>query len=76
METKRAVEKYIEQLTNEERIDPAVNLFESGLLTSLDVLDLIRFVEEMFQFQISDEDVSIETFGTINGIVSLIETHQ
>lgn len=76
MEVRKTVETYIEQLTNEDNINPALNLFESGLLTSLDVLDLIRFVEETFEFQISEEDVSIESFGTINGIIALIEKNK
>ena len=73
MEATEKIAEYITELTNENITDHSMNLFESGLLTSLDVLDLISFIEKTFDFQISEEDVSMESFGSINGIVGLVE---
>ncbi len=73
MNIRETVEKYIQRLTNEADLDHSMNLFESGNLTSLDVLDLISFIEETFALSISDDDISMDSFGSINGIVGLVE---
>ena len=67
------VEKYILKLTNEAELDHSMNLFELGTLTSIDVLDVLSFLEETFNISVSDEDISMENFGSINGIVNLVE---
>lgn len=66
------VEEFILELTNESRLDHSSNLFESGLLSSLDVLDLIIFIESSFDISISDTDATMENFGSIHGIVDFI----
>ena len=45
MAIREEIEKHISELTNNPDIDHSLNLFESGLLTSLDVLDLLAFIE-------------------------------
>jgi acyl carrier protein len=76
MAIRESVANYIKNLTNETITDHSSNLFGDGLLTSLDVLDLISFIEETFEFQISADDADMDSFGTINGIVRLIEKGQ
>jgi acyl carrier protein len=73
MTIREHVANYIKELTNERITDHGANLFGDGLLTSLDVLDLISFIETAFDFQIAPEDADMENFGTIDGIVNLIE---
>lgn len=73
MSTRENIVSYVHSLTNENIADHSANLFENGLLTSLDVLDLISYIEKTFNLQISADDVDMESFGTINGIVSLVE---
>ncbi len=67
------IAKYIRELTHESNIETDCNLFDNGLLTSLDVLDLIDFLEENFKISISEENVDMDSFGTIDNMVSLIE---
>jgi len=67
------VVKYILELTNDQNLDPNMNLFESGTLTSLDILDLLSFIEETFNISFSEDDITMENFGTMNNIVQLIE---
>lgn len=73
MDVNGKVAKYIHTLTNQDNIGGDLNLFESGLISSLDVLDLITFVEEEFKFNISEDDIGVENFGTINCLVAFIE---
>lgn len=73
MTVREDVEKYVLKLTNEPELDHSMNLFESGNLTSLDVLDLLSFIEETFSISVSDDDIGMENLGSINSIVNLIE---
>ena len=73
MAVREEVEKHITELTNEHEIDHAQNLFESGLLTSLDVLDLLSFIENTYNITVSDDDLGIDSFGSIDNMVEYIE---
>lgn len=70
------INNYVIELTGEKVLDHSINLFEHGLLTSLDVLDLITFIEKTFNLKIPEDDISMESFGSINGIVTLVEKLQ
>lgn len=41
------------------------DLFDSGTLDSLDLVELIFFIEERLQVDIFTEDISRETFSTV-----------
>jgi acyl carrier protein len=73
MSVRDRVKEYILELTNEPGIDDSVNLFESGHLTSLDVLDLLCFIEGAFNIVVSDDDLGMDNFGSIDRIVNYIE---
>ena len=74
MSIREQIEDFIVKLTNEPVQDHTMNLFASGrLFSSLDFLDLLAFIEETFNISIPDDDVSIETLGSIDSIVNLIE---
>ncbi|HEY0281060.1 MAG TPA: acyl carrier protein [Rhizomicrobium sp.] len=68
--------RYVEAISNEKGFDPATNLFEAGVLTSLDVLSLVAFLEETFDLSISGDDIDIDHFGTIDGLVALVSAKQ
>ncbi len=73
MAVRKEVEKYITKLTNGHEIDHSLNLFESGFLSSLDVLDLLSFIENTYNITVSDDDLGIENFGSIDSMVKYIE---
>lgn len=72
MDVREAITGYIQRISKEPSFDPKVNLFEYGVLTSLDVLSLVAFLEDTFKLEISGDDIDMETFGTIDGLVSMI----
>jgi methoxymalonate biosynthesis acyl carrier protein len=76
MNVRDTIVDYIEGVANERDFDHSSNLFESGLLTSLDVLSLVAFIEETFALEISGDDIEMETFGTIDGFVAMITAKQ
>lgn len=48
-------------------------LIEKGLLTSLQVMELVMFMEENFGVIIEDDDIVEENFATVNHIAGLVE---
>ena len=69
--------KYIkEELLNneiEEDFDESEDLLGSGILDSLDMVQLIAFVENEFKVAVGPEDMVIENFMTVNHIVNFIQ---
>ena len=49
-------------------------LIERGYLTSLDVLQLVTFLEEELQVEIAPEDVTEQHFQTLESIAALVES--
>lgn len=54
-------------------IEDDENIFESGFVDSSFAIQLVLFVEEEFIIPISDEDLDLANFSTINRIVDFIE---
>ena len=73
MNIKDQLKEYVEELAKQDDIDPSINLFETGLLTSVHVLDLIAYIEEQFGIVISPDDLSIENFGSIDAMVTYVD---
>ena len=78
MDIIRVLEEYIiDELRysdhKEESIDPAENLILNGTVDSLGILKLTGFIENSFNIQITDEDITKENFQSINTIKWFIE---
>ena len=50
------------------------DLVEAEVMDSLGIMKLILFLEENFQIKISDEDLTLENFKSIETIYSLAES--
>ncbi|MDP4181570.1 MAG: phosphopantetheine-binding protein [Bacillota bacterium] len=48
------------------------NIFEKGFVNSLFAMKLLNFVEQEFQIDISDDDIDLKNFSSINNIINLI----
>jgi acyl carrier protein len=68
--------RYIQGISNEGVLDSSANLFESGVLTSLDVLSLVAFIEQTFGLTITGDDIDMDSFGTVDGLVATITRMQ
>jgi acyl carrier protein len=49
------------------------HLFESGVVDSAGVVELIAFVESAFEIRLGDDEVFSEDFTTINGIATIVD---
>lgn len=71
--TRDIIEEVVLELTGEAEVDHAINLFDAGLLTSVDSLDMLAEIEAKFDLSVPDEELTIENFGTIDSMVTLID---
>ena len=68
------IESNLVGLDNDLKIDDDDNIFESGFVDSSVAMQLVIFVEEKFGIQVSDEDLDLINFSTINRIVQFIQS--
>ncbi len=76
MTIQQQLEKFIAQellLGQETTIDPDQSLTSSGIIDSLSLLRIIAFIEDTFQVEIDDTELSPDHFETLNVMVALIE---
>ena len=71
IETK--VRSEIEALAACEISDPDTEIFKTGLLDSLNILNIIVFIENEFSLKINPFDINLDTLGSINRICDYIK---
>ena len=49
------------------------DIFALGLVSSLFTMQLVLFVEQEFEFEVSGEDLDIANFRTVDAIAALVE---
>lgn len=59
-------------LTEGDSLNPEDNLIEEGVLDSLGLFGVIEFIEESFGFEVANEDVVIENFGSVASMAQYI----
>ena len=77
VEIASVIERFIQKQFRIVEAMPALrstHLFESGVVDSAGVVELIAFVEATFKVSLGDDQVFSDDFTTINGISSIIES--
>ncbi|MGB3683472.1 MAG: acyl carrier protein [Rubrobacteraceae bacterium] len=49
-------------------------LIENGVLTSLQTVELVMFMEDRFGIVVEDDELDEETFATVQSIANLVES--
>jgi acyl carrier protein len=68
----RKISEFLGQFISETDIDPDVNLFDSGLVNSLFAMQLLLYVEQEFDLQITNEDLDIKNFRSLNALTDFV----
>ena len=61
-----------ENVTGSRDIPDDYPLIENGVLTSLQTVELVMFMEDRFGIEVEDEELNEETFGSIRSIAELV----
>jgi acyl carrier protein len=59
---------------NDEKLDEDLSFQESGILDSTGFLELITFVEEKFELEISDRELIPENFDSLRKISGFVQS--
>jgi acyl carrier protein len=54
-------------------LDENTDLFESGIIDSMGVIELVSFIEERYDVSLDAKQMSADNFKTVNSILSLIQ---
>lgn len=73
MEVKDKVKKFLARFIGSKEIGDDDNIFAMGIVNSLFAMQLVIFVEQEFNIAITNEELDIDNFSTINAMCSLIE---
>ncbi len=49
------------------------NLLANGIMDSLGILKLVSFIEQKFDVQVPDEDITVQNFRSLKDIASYLE---
>lgn len=63
-----------EQLNIDQPVDGDTELFSSGLLDSVSMVNLITFIEEKSRVIVQPGDVTLENFDSISRIVAYVRS--
>lgn len=70
---RKIILKYINNnLLSEEKVDYQTELFDSGLLDSIALMELVVFIDHEFNVKIEDYEIIDRNSNTVNKIVKLI----
>ena len=61
-----------DNVTGGREVRPDEPLIENGVLTSLQTVELVTFLEERFDIIVEDEEFDEENFGSVEAIASLV----
>jgi len=66
----------VDQNIQKESIEPDEDILSLGIIDSLGMLKLTKFIEKKFGIEITDEDLEIDNFNNLNNFKKLIESKQ
>ncbi|MFC8274221.1 acyl carrier protein [Streptomyces sp. NPDC057271] len=69
---KPAIHGFLAQFFGEHRLDDDDDIFATGFVNSLFIMQLVLFVEGEFGFTVEDEDLEMANFNTVAAIDSFI----
>ncbi|PKQ44144.1 acyl carrier protein [Confluentibacter flavum] len=75
MEINDALETFIKQEIIEEKLDNLSHdedLLSTGLIDSMGIMRIVRFIEKRFNMEIPFEDMTFDNFMTINNMSNYI----
>jgi acyl carrier protein len=62
-----------ENVTGSREVPDDYPLIENGVLTSLQTVELVMFMEEEFGIVVEDDELDEENFGSVDAIAGLVE---
>lgn len=75
-ETKVRIKAFLARYLQNYDLSDDQDIFSLGFINSLFAMQLVLFVEKEFHIDVSNEDLDIDNFRTVNAIATLIKQKQ
>ena len=57
-------------------LEPDLELFEEDVIDSLGVMEIVMFLEDRFAFEIDDDEIVPENFGSVRAMARFVSMRQ
>jgi acyl carrier protein len=74
--TRETIRNFILDSINIPNLHDDDNLFESGIVNSLFVVQLMTFLEKTFRIEVTMDDLSMDNFESVNATSQFVERKQ
>ncbi len=77
MDIEREIESYVREkfeIGDDPDLTPDTHLFDEGFVDSLGAVEIVNFVEEKFEIQITQKDLTLYPMNTINEIAEVVKS--
>ncbi|HSU81564.1 MAG TPA: acyl carrier protein, partial [Thermoanaerobaculia bacterium] len=75
-QTQLKIKEFLSRFFKNHDLKPEEDIFSLGFVNSLLAMQLVAFVEKEFGVSVSDEDLDLDNFRTVNAIASLVARKQ
>jgi len=69
---KETIRSFLAKHIKDRNVEDDDDIFALGLVSSLFTMQLVLFVEQEFEFEVSGDDLDIANFRTVNAIAALV----
>lgn len=66
------IEENMDVFNDAEEVRDEDNIFEKGYVNSMFAMRLLQFIEKEFSVEVSDDDIDLKNFSTINRMIGLV----
>ena len=75
MECMDRIREILDQIFKGQEYESCGNFIEAGLLDSMDMMDLVEQLEQVFDIEVSGRDIVPENFKNLNAIETLVKKY-
>lgn len=73
---KKIIKDFLKRYFDVEKISDDTNFIEEGLVNSLFFMQLLLFIENEFDIAISNEEIQVDNFCTVNNLLNFIGSYR
>lgn len=75
MEYMDQIREILDQILEGQEYESCGDFMEAGLLDSMDMMDLVEQLEQVFDIEVSGRDIVPENFKNVNAIETLVKKY-
>ncbi len=74
MNNEKIIMGFLEKYFDVSKVNKDDNIFELGFVNSLFAMQMVSFIENEFDFEISNDELNLDNFKSINSILAFINS--